>query len=111
MSDIHFGTGKMPPENITPLSIADWLCLAAAIAETEARHAIRKPLTRTTSRDFLMQVFCSVAAQSPNRQDRAPRSPQSRKISHIHRQTEMGSSGDSMANQLTRRYPSRALSY
>ena len=30
MSDIHSGTASARPQNTTPLSIADWLCLAAA---------------------------------------------------------------------------------
>ncbi len=30
MSDIHSRTGSMPSENTAMLSIADWLCLAAA---------------------------------------------------------------------------------
>ncbi|BAV46588.1 hypothetical protein MLTONO_1685 [Mesorhizobium loti] len=30
MSDTHISTGSAPPENTTPLGIADWLCLAAA---------------------------------------------------------------------------------
>jgi hypothetical protein len=30
MSDIHSGIGSATSENIAPLGIADWLCLAAA---------------------------------------------------------------------------------
>ena len=30
MSDIHSGIGSKTPENIAPVGIADWLCLAAA---------------------------------------------------------------------------------
>ncbi|AGB45529.1 hypothetical protein Mesau_03155 [Mesorhizobium australicum WSM2073] len=30
MSDIPSGIGSVPPENVVPHGIADWLCLAAA---------------------------------------------------------------------------------